>query len=509
MALNIIVEDSKHCTPCKTKDKKIESQYYCTDCEAYYCEDCFELHPRVPYLAKHIVLKHDDIAVWSNLQYKCTTHDKNLEFFCGEHKLLCCHVCVSLKHRACANMEYVLESAKNICLNDEIKTMIQHTQEKLDKIESYADKIRHKTEVNENSKEEYIKELEGYRSRLNKMFDVLMKNALDEMNERVDRNSKYSEEMTKELKNFGKELQDLKHQLTTSTAGKEVLIYISLKRGESLVEEITKTLSEINITTDKDNFKPVFDNKVEEYVRNVKQIAYLEDEQMRQEAVSSKECLVQASVSSEEYQDLTSILYEEENTLVQGTLTSEKYESHESAVFENVIQLESEPLPKVEKWEEQYELEAETIKAYEEPELFFEYKGQTYVPRGMECVQTVNYPVIEKCVEAPEEKTKICNERQYDKSMLQMDKGYAGTYCDTLKQSHSKSRYSPKVKPGKGNVKEKVPERIEQYTGKSVNKGEIKCDKYWSNSQSRDCCWNCGGYKTKQGFCSECGTVWK
>ncbi|XP_053388570.1 E3 ubiquitin-protein ligase TRIM9-like [Mercenaria mercenaria] len=309
-ALNIIVEDSKHCTPCKTKDKKIESKYYCTDCEAYYCEECFELHPRVPYLAKHIVLKHDDIAVWSNLQYKCTTHDKNLEFFCGMHKVLCCHVCVSLEHRSCADMEYILESAKNICKSDEIKTMIQGTQEKLDKIESYANKIKQKTEVNEQSKEEYIKELEEYRTKLNKMFDDLMKNALVEMNERVDRNAKYSEEMTQELKNFEQELQELKHQLTTATAGKEVLIYISLKRGENIIEEITRKLSEIDITTDKDNFKPVLDNTIQEYIGNIKQIVYLEDEQMRKEAVSREKCLVQSAVSSEEYQELTSVSYE-------------------------------------------------------------------------------------------------------------------------------------------------------------------------------------------------------
>ena len=101
VATNIAIytEDINYCTPCKTKDKKTKCEYYCTDCEAYYCEECFELHPRVPYLAKHTVLKHGDIDVWSTAQYKCTTHGKNFEFFCKEHNALCCHVCISLKHR--------------------------------------------------------------------------------------------------------------------------------------------------------------------------------------------------------------------------------------------------------------------------------------------------------------------------------------------------------------------------------------------------------------------------
>lgn len=97
-AIPIIIEDKKYCTPCK-KTGQVTAQYYCTDCEAYYCESCFEFHTRIPMLAKHIVLKGKDIDVWADLPYKCHTHDKTYEFFCGKHETLCCHICVSLQHR--------------------------------------------------------------------------------------------------------------------------------------------------------------------------------------------------------------------------------------------------------------------------------------------------------------------------------------------------------------------------------------------------------------------------
>ncbi|XP_060577221.1 E3 ubiquitin/ISG15 ligase TRIM25-like, partial [Ruditapes philippinarum] len=283
----IDMDDTKHCTPCKTRDKKTKAEYYCTDCEAYYCEECFELHPRVPYLAKHIVLKHDDIDVWSRDQYKCSTHGKNLEFFCKEHKMLCCHVCISLKHRACTNMDYILEEAMKICLEDDKEKMMKQIEEQLQIIESSFGKIKRKAETNQTSKTEYIEDLESFRSRVNAMFDSLVEKAFGEMNEQYDKNTKYSENVREKLVRFEGKLKNLKQQIKSSTVGKEALVYISLQRGEELIEEFSKELSKIDFSVKKEKYKPVIDEKIEGYVKGLAQIAVLEDDKMREECVAS------------------------------------------------------------------------------------------------------------------------------------------------------------------------------------------------------------------------------
>ncbi|XP_060554751.1 E3 ubiquitin/ISG15 ligase TRIM25-like [Ruditapes philippinarum] len=284
------LEDTKHCTPCKTKDRKTKPEHYCTECEAYYCEECFELHTRVPYLAKHIVLKHGDIDVWSRDQYMCSTHGKNLEFFCKEHKMLCCHVCISLKHRSCTDMEYISESAMQSNLKDHIKKMNEKIVDQLQMIESHTGGIRKKAVTNQLSKTEYIKELESFRSRIKAMFDSLLEKAFEEMNERFDKNTKYADNSNRKLGRSKSRLNDLQQQLKSTTVGKEVLVYISLKRGENLIEEISKELSNIDLSADNDFYKPVIDEKIEKYVKELQKIAFLEDEKMRQECVASEDC---------------------------------------------------------------------------------------------------------------------------------------------------------------------------------------------------------------------------
>ncbi|XP_060552139.1 E3 ubiquitin/ISG15 ligase TRIM25-like [Ruditapes philippinarum] len=282
------MEDTKHCTPCKTKDKNTKAEYYCTDCEAYYCEECFELHPPVPYLAKDIVLKHEDIAVWSRDQYKCSTHGKNIEFFCRDHKMLCCHVCISLKHRSCTNMDYIQEEAMKQCLDDDKANMMKQTEEQLRIIELNYDKVKQKAETNQASRTEYIVELESFRSRIKEMFDSHMDKAVEVTNEKFDQNTKNSENIYEKLVCFKNRLKNLKQQLKSSTIGKEALVSISLQRGEELIEEISNELSSIDFSIEQEKYKPVIDGTIEEYLEGLDQIAIPQDEKMMKECIASE-----------------------------------------------------------------------------------------------------------------------------------------------------------------------------------------------------------------------------
>ncbi|XP_060554713.1 E3 ubiquitin/ISG15 ligase TRIM25-like [Ruditapes philippinarum] len=319
------MEDTKHCTPCKTKDKETKPEFYCTDCEAYYCEDCFELHLRVPYLAKHIVLKHDDIDIWSRDQYKCTSHGKNLEFFCKEHTMLCCHVCISLKHRSCTDMEYILESAMQNNLEDDVKDMMRQIEEQLRIIESCADKVREKTESNQTSRSGYIKELESFRSRINEMFDSLIEKSFEEVKEKFDQNDYYSDNVRQTLTRFEGKLKEFEQLLKSTAVGKEPLVYISLKRAEILVAEFSRELSKLDFSSDKEKYKPVIDDTIEGYVKNIKQIAVIEDERMIQERVASESLSEKDDTCSSEEEVQPSFSNSRRVTEVQPSFSSSRF----------------------------------------------------------------------------------------------------------------------------------------------------------------------------------------
>jgi hypothetical protein len=196
-------------------------------------------------------------------------------------------------------MDYIQVEAMNKSLEDDKERMMKQTEEQLQKIELNYDKINQKEETNQTSKTEYIKELELFRSRISAMFDSLMEKSFGEMNEKFDQNTKYTESMRGKLVRFEGRLKNLKQQLNSATTGKEALIYISLQRGKELMEDITKELSTIDFSIKKENFKPVIDDAIEEYVKGLEQIAVVEDEQMRQECISSEWCIEEVSTADE------------------------------------------------------------------------------------------------------------------------------------------------------------------------------------------------------------------
>ncbi|XP_053399906.1 uncharacterized protein LOC123559132 isoform X2 [Mercenaria mercenaria] len=104
----------KLCTPCN--DKRVPADRFCIECGAFLCMHCSQnFHAAIPALAKHVILKDDEIDVWGQLQYKCETHDQMFTFFCKGHDVLCCAVCIQLKHSLCRQKEYIQTAAEGIC----------------------------------------------------------------------------------------------------------------------------------------------------------------------------------------------------------------------------------------------------------------------------------------------------------------------------------------------------------------------------------------------------------
>lgn len=282
---NFIIEENS-CTPCRKTEKNAVSKYYCTDCEAYFCEPCFQFHTRIPLLEKHIVLKGSDIGIWSKLPYKCKTHDKSYEFFCGTHGSLCCHICVSLQHRSCSDMEYIPEKAKSICTKQEFKDMKTNTDKEIKEIVSCKEKFDKKAIIIKNSKEKCIKTLKEQRKVINDLFDSLERKTVEYMDIKCNENNKFINRGNSEIQVYMQELVHLKEQLDTATPEKEVLVFISLKKGEKTLSDIKQKLSKLDASPNKDEYQLVTHSEIERFIQNLPDLGYIEDEQSRQDSAS-------------------------------------------------------------------------------------------------------------------------------------------------------------------------------------------------------------------------------
>lgn len=284
--LHIIVDERKYCTPCKKSAKVVAPNYFCIDCDAYYCDHCFEFHSKIPLLTKHIALKGEEIDVWANLPYKCLTHDKTYEFFCGTHKLFCCHVCVSLQHTSCENMEYIPEKAKYICTKSEFTAMKKTTEVELKHIQQIKSKIETKTKTNMKSKETFIKHLKDYRAKLNGLIDSLERTTLGYMDKKYLDNNSYIKTATDGISEQESKLELLKQQLDSASSEKEVLVFICLKRGEKLLADLKQELLKLDTSTNREDFQLVINSETERFIQNLPDLGKIEDEQKKQDIAS-------------------------------------------------------------------------------------------------------------------------------------------------------------------------------------------------------------------------------
>ena len=79
---------------CASKEhKEIDAYFYCQECKIYMCNKCESFHRNL--FEKHDYLKLDKEQNDISLRYcREENHNAKLEFFCKDHNILCCALCL-------------------------------------------------------------------------------------------------------------------------------------------------------------------------------------------------------------------------------------------------------------------------------------------------------------------------------------------------------------------------------------------------------------------------------
>ncbi|KAH3747121.1 hypothetical protein DPMN_181543 [Dreissena polymorpha] len=82
-----------HCTICKDK----RAEFYCTNCQKCYCQQC--IHPHDETFFRHIKHGRDKVDSWPQ---QCKVHTDNyIDLHCFDHHQPCCYRCAFHYHRNC------------------------------------------------------------------------------------------------------------------------------------------------------------------------------------------------------------------------------------------------------------------------------------------------------------------------------------------------------------------------------------------------------------------------
>ncbi|KAL3887930.1 hypothetical protein ACJMK2_000315 [Sinanodonta woodiana] len=164
----------KFCDLCLKWNRETSANSFCKDCKRFLCKLCKENHNETLSGTSHDVVDlstNYDTSIRIPRLFaieKCHRHlNKNIEFFCMDHTLLCCNKCGFLEHRKCERVIPIEDMTKTFdakskskYLETNIRNIGQHMKEITSKIKENADNIKH-------DKSDILKEIRSLRAELN------------------------------------------------------------------------------------------------------------------------------------------------------------------------------------------------------------------------------------------------------------------------------------------------------------------------------------------------------
>lgn len=117
----------RYCEPCFRGNKESVTLSWCCDCEETLCSVCDEAHRINKVSMSHTAVAVDKISSTTPITVSsyvlCESHpEKNVEFYCSKHSLLCCRTCIQTVHRTCdiVSIEDVSKKAKQSALFEKL-----------------------------------------------------------------------------------------------------------------------------------------------------------------------------------------------------------------------------------------------------------------------------------------------------------------------------------------------------------------------------------------------------
>ncbi|XP_052072736.1 uncharacterized protein LOC127710814 [Mytilus californianus] len=187
------------CQICSKLDKSVPADKWCTDCEHFLCNECVTVHKESRVSQPHRIIDAETLT----LPKQCASHPKlTLDFFCTQHDILCCEMCISDNHRSCDKVDTIQVACKNAT----ISTLYRDTADGMKQILETRNRIiQNRTEIKdrvvqeENDivrkiakvKESLIQQLDDMENIIRSELQIARKNAVKLLeNEKV--NSKKS-----------------------------------------------------------------------------------------------------------------------------------------------------------------------------------------------------------------------------------------------------------------------------------------------------------------------------
>ena len=246
------------CDPCLESNKTVHAETYCSECEQKLCAECTESHRRFKSLKSHHVIDLSSIGprIPPSSKINCEIHtDVQIDYFCSQHDVICCRVCLSDSHRSCETvipLDFASKDVKNSSfLSDTLKEQ-DYMTETLKKMEENRDENQ---KLLKQKKSLIIKQISAAKSKVRKYLDDIEERLITEVasvqeknEEKINREKHEISQLTSVLKDNKQELEFLKDHGSNNQLFLVLRKQItSIQKTDKKIHDMTSAINEIDM----------------------------------------------------------------------------------------------------------------------------------------------------------------------------------------------------------------------------------------------------------------------
>ncbi|XP_021357555.1 tripartite motif-containing protein 2-like [Mizuhopecten yessoensis] len=250
--IKLKVQSSKplYCTPCQTKGNPSNpARFWCKKNESGFCETCKTDHHDIVHIGCDIldITRHGSNRPKQNSSVPhCNQHDENMVWYCEDHKLLGCSMCVFKDHRRCEAVTTATEYIQKLKAGSQLTDMQAALKKGAEVMHSLVKDFDEQLQVMVKNQEIALQSITDLRQRIDKRLDELQKNCTDKLitlfkdeKRKLDDSSRQCERLKKSMLNTLKSIKATEENDNTET----IVLY---QRGQAEVESCMVLVTEMN-----------------------------------------------------------------------------------------------------------------------------------------------------------------------------------------------------------------------------------------------------------------------
>lgn len=269
------------CDLCLQDEQHVEATAFCTVCLQCLCNTCHKSHSRIQTTKQHKLLIGKDMPekeLGAHVKPKCKQHlDKILEYFCKDHKALCCSTCQMLNHRNCKKVINFADLDRNRNFRNECKQKFSNMQYLLGELQ----RLEHIHDVQisgiEAEKDNLIKAVKKTRKKADQHLDKIEADIVYAIRSRMKDGStvviKRREIFHSVLEELSAQIKDFQDVFSAMSSDQEMMMAVQM---ESEIQKYSTIINEMHANSSKFEIKLNISKEINDFSNHIVSLGHID-----------------------------------------------------------------------------------------------------------------------------------------------------------------------------------------------------------------------------------------